>query len=84
MPQAIEFLGELGMFFSNDKPELFSEAIEGVVEETISSVQPGRVRCLGTYWPAQLYKVECQVTLIPEQAVCIVGRVGITLLVMPR
>ena len=84
MPQAIEFLGESEMFFSNDKPELFSEAIEGVVEETISSVQPGRVRCLGTYWPAQLYTVECQVTLIPEQAVCIVGRVGITLLVMPR
>jgi membrane protein implicated in regulation of membrane protease activity len=72
------------MFFSNDKPELFPEAIEGVVEETISSLHPGRVECLGTYWPAQIYKFECQLTLIPEQTVCVIGRVGITLLVIPR
>ncbi len=71
------------MFFSNDKPELFPEAIEGIVNETISSKHPGRVKCQGTYWPARLYKLEYQMTLIPNQSVCVVGRAGITLLVMP-
>ncbi len=76
-------LVELAMFFSKDKPELFPEAIDGIVDETISSMQPGRVKCLGSYWPARLYQFERPVTLIPEQTVSVVGRVGITLLVIP-
>ncbi len=64
------------MFFTNDKPELFPEAIAGIINETISSAQLGRIKCLGTYWPARLYKLESQVTLIPKQPVCVVGPVS--------
>ncbi len=72
------------MLFIKEKPELFPQAIEGIVTEQISSVQPGRIKCVGTYWPARLYQMESPITLIPEQVVSVVGRIGITLLVIPQ
>lgn len=70
--------------FNREKPELFPESIEGIVEESISSNQRGRVKCDGTYWPAQMYEADCQLPLLPQQTICVVGRIGITLLVKPK
>lgn len=38
-----------------DKIILFTEPMPGVVEETITSTHPGRVRYQGTSWPSRLY-----------------------------
>ncbi len=64
--------------------EMFDQTVEGVVEEAICCGQRGRVKCLGTYWPAQIYDVDGEVSLVPQQRVSVVGRVGITLLVIPK
>ncbi len=64
--------------------EMFAETVEGIVDEDISSSRRGRVKCLGSYWPAQMYEVYGEMTLVPEQKVSVVGRVGITLLVVPK
>ncbi|XWK88093.1 MAG: NfeD family protein [Phormidium sp.] len=63
--------------------EMFPEPLIGTVEKRITSNQPGRVKFLGTYWPAKLHQTNKQVTLIPEQTVHIIGIQGITLLVIP-
>lgn len=65
------------------KVEIFSETIEGVVEKAIAHNQPGRVKCFGTYWPAKLHQPNCQIEIIAGSPVIVVGRQGITLLVLP-
>ncbi len=64
--------------------EMFAETVEGIVDEDISSSRRGRVKCLGSYWPAQIYDVDGEVSLVPEQKVSVIGRVGIILLVIPK
>lgn len=63
--------------------EMFPEPLIGTVEERITSKQSGRVKFLGTYWPAKLHQTDTQITLIPEQIIHIIGIQGITLLVIP-
>jgi hypothetical protein len=63
--------------------KLFSQPGTGKVERMISSTQPGRVEFQATYWPARLYHPEHEVTLVPDDPVTVVGRQGITLLVVP-
>ncbi len=65
------------------KVEVFPEHLTGTVDKTISPQKPGRVRCLGSFWPARLYHSDCQATIQPEESVNIVAIQGITLLVVP-
>lgn len=71
------------MLFSRTKTQIFADAIEGIVEETISPRQPGRVKCDGTYWPAKLHRPNGQPAIRPGTRVSVVGIEGITLLVCP-
>lgn len=70
--------------FVSEKVEMFSEAVMGTVEKTITQNQPGRVKCLGSYWPARFYHSNCDVIVFPDDFVKVVGRQGITMLVIPR
>lgn len=67
---------------SNPEITLFSSRGKGVVEETITPEKPGRVRYQATSWPARLYH-DAPVTLLPKDPVYVVGRQGLTLLVVP-
>ena len=69
--------------FVSEKVEMFSEAVMGTVEKTITQNQPGRVKCLGSYWPARFYHSNCDVIVFPDEFVKVVGRQGITMLVVP-
>lgn len=62
---------------------LFPQPEIGVVEQTISPTQSGRVRFDATSWPAQLYNSDDQITLVPDDTVDIVARQGNILLVVP-
>lgn len=63
--------------------KLFSQPGTGVVEEAITAIRPGRVKFRATYWPARYYGQDNQATLLPNAQVIVVGRQGITLLVVP-
>lgn len=65
-------------------PEIFSTPTQGKVEQTITHNHPGRIECFGSFWPAQLYQKDPTITLLPGQSVKVVGRQGITLLVVPE
>ncbi|NEP49020.1 MAG: hypothetical protein F6K65_09400 [Moorea sp. SIO3C2] len=62
---------------------LFPQPGVGKVERTITPTKPGRVKFKATYWPARLCDHDSQVTLVPDDQVTVVGRHGITLLVVP-
>jgi membrane protein implicated in regulation of membrane protease activity len=64
-------------------PELFPSPDTGIVDQAIAPNQPGRVKYQASYWPARLYQVTGSVQLQAQQAVQVVGREGITLLVQP-
>ncbi|XWK88724.1 MAG: NfeD family protein [Phormidium sp.] len=68
--------------FVREKVEMFSEVFIGTVEKTITQNQPGRVKCLGSYWPARFYHSNCDVIVFPDDFVQVVGRQGITMLVV--
>lgn len=63
--------------------EFFKQPGTARVEREITSVQRGRVYYEGTYWPAQLYRVEYSGTLAIASSVIVIGRQGLTLLVLP-
>ncbi|NET38966.1 MAG: hypothetical protein F6K19_44500, partial [Cyanothece sp. SIO1E1] len=63
--------------------QLFSCTTDGKVERTISPFHPGRVYFQATYWPARFYDASCQVIASPGDPVKVMGREGLTLLVMP-
>ncbi len=62
---------------------LFPKPGTGIIEEIITESQPGRVNFQATYWPARLYNPEQEITLLPNTLVTVIGRQGITLLVVP-
>ena len=64
--------------------KLFKKPGNGQVKETINQDQPGRVKWKASYWPAQFYQTEAHVSILPGEQVQVVGRQGITLLVMPE
>lgn len=68
IPQAIEFFDQPGM---------------GEVEETITLNQLGRVRFMATTWYAQFYFPLPPQEILPGQKVRVIGREGLTLLVVP-
>jgi membrane-bound ClpP family serine protease len=69
--------------FLPDRPEIFSTPTQGKVDQTITQNHPGRVECFGSCWAAQLYQADCVTALLPGQVVRVIGRKGITLLVVP-
>jgi hypothetical protein len=68
---------------SSTKVILFPTPGKGIIEEIITESQPGRVNFQASYWPARLYNLEQKVTLLPNTPVNVIGREGITLLVVP-
>ncbi len=64
--------------------QLFSQPGTGTVVETITLLKRGRVKYLSSYWPAQFHDESTLSPLIPEQAVLVVGRKGMTLLIQPQ
>ncbi|MBE9179927.1 NfeD family protein [Oculatella sp. LEGE 06141] len=61
----------------------FPQVAEGKVDRTITAVQAGRIKFQGSYWPAQFYDADCQATVLPNDVVKVVGRISITLMVVP-
>ncbi|MDJ0706947.1 MAG: NfeD family protein [Leptolyngbyaceae cyanobacterium MO_188.B28] len=55
----------------------------GKVEETISAQQLGRVRFQATYWRARFQQPSYPQAISPGNQIRIVGREGLTLLVVP-
>lgn len=66
-----------------DQIDIFPKPVPGIVEQTITHVRPGRVKFQSSYWPAKLYQPNGEIILRPQQTVMVVGREGITLLVVP-
>jgi len=64
--------------------QFFPSAKIGTVSESISADRPGRVWCSGTYWPARLCVNDYPAALKPKAQVTVIGKEGITLLVVPR
>lgn len=63
--------------------ELLPQPLPGKVEQMITPTRPGRVRFQATFWTAEFYYSDCQVAVLPGMSVNVVGRRGITLLVIP-
>ena len=64
--------------------ELFNQVELGEVEQTITLHQRGRVRFMATSWFARFYQLNGQTEASTGTTVRIVGRQGLTLLVMPH
>ncbi|MEM1308653.1 MAG: NfeD family protein [Cyanobacteria bacterium P01_C01_bin.70] len=54
-----------------------------IVRKTIAPDYSGRVRFEATDWPARFYHSDMQANLQPNTPVHVVGRQGLTLLVVP-
>jgi len=52
--------------FASPKVEKLSETVLGTVEEAIAPDRPGRVKGMGTYWPARFYYPDCKATVKPN------------------
>lgn len=63
--------------------ELFAAPIEGIIERPIALDHPGRVKALGTTWNAHFHPTSDQPTITTGDRVLVIGRRGITLLVIP-
>jgi hypothetical protein len=68
---------------SGESLELFVQPILGKAEKMITATHPGRVQAMATSWPAELLEVDENTHIFPGESVTIMGRRGITLLVMP-
>lgn len=66
---------------SQTSPQLFPKPGKGTVVKTITTHQEGRVKYQASYWPARLYDKSGLTQLDPDQAVTVLGRDGITLLI---
>lgn len=69
--------------------ELFKTHGTAIVDSPIHTEQAGRIKYQGTSWPAQFYPGQfypgdCPRSVAPGEAVTVVGRSGITLLVVPE
>ncbi|MBW4660641.1 MAG: NfeD family protein [Drouetiella hepatica Uher 2000/2452] len=60
----------------------FAELAQGEVDQPIASSQPGRIRFQRSFWKAELADSSCR-SVKSGESVRVVGRLGITLLVVP-
>lgn len=63
--------------------EIFAAPVEGVVDRPANATRPGRVKTMGTTWNARLYQLEDEIPIAPGERVLVVGRQGLTLLIVP-
>jgi len=63
--------------------ELFDKPGTARVERAFGPNQRGRVFFEGTYWPAKFYIPETLINAEVRSIVTVIGRQGLTLLVMP-
>lgn len=63
--------------------QIFPYPGNGIVTETITTTQRGRVKFDSSYWPARLHEINVPTRLTPQDLVIVVGREGMTLLVQP-
>jgi len=69
--------------FAAPESKLFAQGIPGIVTLPIAPLQAGRVTIQGQSWRSQLYDLNCQTTLLPQQPILAIGRENITLIVIP-
>ena len=62
---------------------MLPEPKRGTVEVAIAPGTRGRVKALGSYWPAEFYQPKGQVKLLPGEPILVIGIKNITLLVIP-
>ncbi|MBO9997555.1 MAG: NfeD family protein [Cyanobacteria bacterium SID2] len=74
----------MSLLFESNPIKLFPCPLSATVSDTVSPSSDGRVFFRGSYWPARFYTLPPQALVQPGQSVNIVGRDGITLLVVPR
>ena len=63
----------------------FPEPVKAIVQEAITATKPGRVKYQASYWPAKLYQPQRGINTVKlekNQPVNVIGREGITLLVV--
>lgn len=72
------FIGVIG-----DETTRLAQAFSTTVTESITAIERGRVHWQASYWFAELYQQTAAVTVLPGQRVRVIGRRGITLLVIP-
>lgn len=73
----------MSLTFEPDTIEFFAQPVIGEVEQTITLYQRGRVKCMASTWFAQFYQLTLQTETLPGTPVKVIGRRGLTLLVVP-
>ena len=75
----------MSLTFLPETTEWFSCPQLGKVEQTITPSQQGRIRFMATFWFARLYRPNAhnQIELLPGTTVKILGRQGLTLIIVP-
>ena len=69
--------------FIQDRINIFPQQFPGIVEKAITRDRPGRVKFKNSYWPARLHQPDSPTEILPGQLVKVIGREGITLLILP-
>ncbi len=73
----------MSLTVASETLEFFTHAAIAEVEETITLHQRGRVRFEATDWFARFYNPQGPVESLPGTCVKVIGREGLTLLVVP-
>ncbi len=66
---------------TSEQIELFAQPGLGEVVQVIAPNRRGRVKFKASFWPARFYKGS-EIPALPPEQVAVVGRQGITLLVV--
>jgi len=72
----------MSLTFAPETIEFFPQSAIGEVEQTITLHQRGRVRFMATTWFARFYQPNAQREVLPGTPVKVIGREGLTLLVV--
>jgi membrane protein implicated in regulation of membrane protease activity len=64
-------------------PKMLRQPVQGIVQQAIAPDQPGRITYQGSYWPAKFFQPDHQAIIAAGDSATIIGRLGITLLVVP-
>lgn len=72
----------MSLLYLPETVELFPHALPATVNETIAASTPGRVEFQASHWFAELYQ-EGYGAIEPGTVVKVIGRRGLTLLVLP-
>lgn len=73
----------MSLIITPETIEFFTQAEIGEVEQTITLYKRGRVASMATSWFAWFYDPNGQTEALPGTIVQVIGRQGLTLLVIP-